>query len=62
MQYHGGKYIISSDVANIISGGNNRVEISRRKVKNSKGYRTNFEGGGNRVMILWFLSSVELAM
>ena len=46
MQYQGGKYIISSDVAKIISGGNNRVEISRRKVKNSKGYRTNFEGGG----------------
>lgn len=46
MQYQGGKYIISSDVAKIISGGNNRVEISRRKVENSKGYRTNFEGGG----------------
>jgi len=44
MQYQGGKYIISSDVARIIGGGTNQFEISRWKIKNSERISASHEG------------------
>ena len=52
MQYQGGKYIISSDVARIIGGGTNQFEISRWKIKNSERISASHEGGHNRNVLV----------
>lgn len=48
MQYQGGKNSISSDIANIISGGgyNQHNEISGWKIENSKRNIRNYNEGG----------------
>ena len=45
MQYQGGKYLISSQIAKIIGGGRSSIEIPRWKVENSKRISDRHEGG-----------------
>lgn len=69
MQYQGGKSVIATDIANIISGngGGENIsnnEISRWQIKNSK--RNSIEigdgGGQNYYLIRWFRYFVELVI
>lgn len=59
MQYQGGKYIISSDVARII-GGTNQFEISRWKIKNSERISASHEVGGMIAMFSFHCFAVHV--